>query len=193
MARSILTQRLPPRLITVLALAGGVLFEGALAGCTAAAQTACPKVLAAGASVQKEYGELRQSIERGSLYTALVKRFGAQHTCTAKAEDRAVILSYGFKGGASLVVKRDGSIELSEQRVTGPGLDRATAVQLLRDAERDLFSDGCGISWRDNPATESGVAPDGRDLVYRGDVCNCQGRMLMRGDALVAIVFRSAC
>src|SRR5262245_576525 len=193
MARSVLTRRPSPRAITALALSGGLLFEAALAGCTAAAPDLCPRTLAPGEPLQKEYGELRQSVERGSLYAALVKRFGAAYSCSAKVEDRAVVLSYGFKGGASLVVKRDASIELSEQRVTASGLDRGRAVELLRYAERDAFSDGCGISWHAAPVSEPGVPPDGRDLVYRGDVCNCQGRVLMRGDTLVAIVFRSAC
>ena len=61
-------------------------------------------------------------------------------------EERAILLSYGFARGVSLVAKRDSSIEFSEQRLSMGDLDQRAAVALLQEAERDFFStDGCGI------------------------------------------------
>lgn len=88
--------------------------------------------------------------------------------------------------------------ELKDVRVvsgyTGDKLKRGEAVSLLREAERDLFSpDGCGISWRNPPRKEAGPAAGHYELVYPGDVCNCQGRLTYQSGGLVALGFRSAC
>lgn len=196
MACSILGERAWLTSITWLAVfLVSLSIEVGVAETGAAGQGTCPAVLVdAEETLQQQYGEFRHSLEKGPFYRTMVKRLGVAQTCSARAEEGAIILSYEFEGGASLAAKRVPSIEFSEQQITVSNLDQHEAVDLLREAERDFFStDGCGISWRKAPMKEAGSTSDAYELVYRGDVCNCQGRLLYQEGALVALVFRSAC
>lgn len=196
MACSILAERAWLTNITWLAVfLVSLSVEVGVAETGAAGQGMCPEILVdAEETLQQQYGEFRHSLEKGSFYRTMVKRLGVAQTCSARAEEDAIILSYGFEGGASLAAKRAPSIEFSEQRITVSDLDQDEAVNLLRETERDFFStDGCGISWREAPMKESSSTSGTYELVYRGDVCNCQGRLMYQEGALVALVFRSAC
>lgn len=161
----------------------------------AAGQGTCPGLLVDAEEVlQQQYGEFKQSLEKGPFYKTMVKRLGLAQTCSAREEEGAIILLYGFEGGASLTAKRVPLIEFSEQRITVSNLDQQEAVDLIRETERDFFStDGCGIAWQDAPTKEADSTSDTYELVYRGEVCNCQGRLVYQKGALVALVFRSAC
>lgn len=196
MACSILAKRAWPTSFTWLAVfLVSLSVEVRVAETGAAGQGTCPGTLAGAEEVlQQQYGEFRQSLEKGPFYRTLVKRLGSVQTCSARAEESAIILSYGFAGGASLTAKRDPSIEFSEQRIIVSDLGQPEAVDLLRDAERDFFStDGCGICWQKAPEKETDPTSSAYELVYRGDVCNCQGRLIYQEGALTALVFRSAC
>lgn len=158
-------------------------------------QKACPPVLTGANEVlQQQYTDFRQAVEKGVFFRALVKHRGSPEGCRARVEASAVLLSYEFARGARLMTKRDAAIEFMDQEITGYKLKRGEAVSLLREAERDLFSpDGCGISWRNPPRKEAGLAAGHYALVYPGDVCNCQGRLTYQGGGLVTLGFRSAC
>jgi hypothetical protein len=60
--------------------------------------------------------------------------------------------------------------------------------------EKEAFGQaGCGIDWS-HVAEESQVTHAGsREVVYRGDTCNCQGRMIYDNGIVVGLVLRSAC
>src|SRR5262249_25440358 len=107
---------------------------------------------------------------------------------------QTIRLVYGAPQGTRLVARRDPAIEFSEQLLTMGGLDQHTALMLLREAEQDFFSTaGCGIVWSNPPQREVTSTARAYDLVYRGDVCNCQGRLHHTQGGLVALTFRSAC
>jgi hypothetical protein len=101
-------------------------------------------------------------------------------------------IAYAFPGSGTLEVRRDHALELTEERINAGGLDARTALSLLRAGERFAFGrEGCGISWG-APGIETTVG-DTREVVYRGEVCTCQGRILYRHDEVSALTFRSAC
>jgi hypothetical protein len=109
-------------------------------------------------------------------------------------EDGSIRLEYVSSKGAKLEARRDPAIEFTEQRLSATGLSRKTAVALLQRTERWAFGDkGCSISWKKSPTREAGPTADSRELAYRGDVCNCQGRIVYTGNTLTGLVFRSAC
>jgi hypothetical protein len=68
-------------------------------------------------------------------------------------------------------------------------------VALLARTEQAAFEKGgCGIDWRKPDSSRPTTFPTTVETIYRGDVCNCQGRV--RADAagrVVGMVFRSAC
>jgi hypothetical protein len=164
------------------------------AGPGVASPRACPKLASGSAELQQQYEAFRTSVEKGPFYKTALKRLGAARTCNMKVEEQTILLSYEFERGASLVTKRDPSIEFSEQRLNMNTLDQHAAVALLREAERDFFSsERCGIAWHASPQKEEGTTAGAYELVYRGDVCNCQGRLLYQKGALVTLIFRSAC
>ena len=67
-------------------------------------------------------------------------------------------------------------------------------MALLQRTERWAFGDkGCSIAWKRSPVREPDPTPGSRELVYRGEDCNCQGRLVYRGDVVTGLVFRSAC
>ena len=67
-------------------------------------------------------------------------------------------------------------------------------MALLQRTERWAFGDkGCSIAWKRSPVRETGPTPGSRELVYRGEDCNCQGRVVYSGDVVTGLVFRSAC
>jgi hypothetical protein len=61
-------------------------------------------------------------------------------------------------------------------------------------AELDTYKpSGCGISWTKGEEDPPADAAGKREVVYRGDTCNCQGRLIYQGDAVAGLVLRSAC
>jgi hypothetical protein len=153
--------------------------------------SSCPAVISpADPALQRLYVEFKRSIEAGPLVGALGRTSG----CKARAENGAVWLEYAFAEGGKLEAYRDPAIEFTEQRVTKRGLSRTTALALLQRTEQWGFDGkGCNIQWTQPPAEEAGAAPNAKDLTYRGDLCNCQGRLEFTGGVLTGFVFRSAC
>jgi hypothetical protein len=159
----------------------------------AATAALCPERLAgAPDALQPLYREFRQSLEDGPFYGVLFGRLGSPRKCVVQHEGEAINLSYTFAQGGLLAAQRNPSIEFTEQRLALKGLKQQESIDLLRAAESAAFSkDGCGIAW-DEPVTEP-KGPGSHDIVFRGDVCNCQARVTYKNNVQVALLFRSAC
>jgi len=182
MARAVLSARRLGKVLLLLVLTGCGPGGGA---------ASCPATLTpTDAALQGAYTEFRQMLESGPLAAAL----GPAVSCRARAENGAVRLEYRFAQGARLEAQRDPAIELSEQRVSGARLSREAALALLQGLEQQAFGQaGCEIAWSQPSATETAPASDSGALVYRGAVCNCQGRLEYSGALVTGVLFRSAC
>jgi len=153
--------------------------------------TSCPETISTSdPTLQRSYADFKRSLE----LSPLVMHLGQPVSCAARADDGSIRLEYVSSKGAKVEAQHDPAIEFTEQRLNATGLSRKTAVALLQRTERWAFGDkGCSIAWQKSPIREAGPTPDSRELVYRGDVCNCQGRLVHMGNALTGLVFRSAC
>jgi len=148
------------------------------------------------ASRQKEVREFQGRIESGAFFKELLRRFRKPERCEIGMEDAGIRLSYVFGENARLDARANPGIEFSEQNMQLQGIKENSAVSLLKQTEKDSFGgDGCGIKWDHPIAIEdsSNGQPRSRDIVYRGDLCNCQARVIHMGNRVVALVFRSAC
>lgn len=128
-------------------------------------------------------------IEAGPLFRTLVAQHGEPTSCEGGARDGALRMSYRFPGGGAFEATVDPRLELERESALLDGLDRKGAIDLLREAERHAFgAAGCGIDW-EAPAerTEDG------DEVFRGDACQCQGRLRPLEGGGVRVSFASAC
>ena len=163
------------------------------AGASAAAVNppACPETISApDPALQQTYAAFKRSVESSPL----AARLGRPVSCDARAEGGAILLTYVSVTGAKLEARRDETIESSEQRLIEKGLSSQVAVALLQRTERWAFGDkGCSIAWKKRPAVEADPTRGTRELVYRGDDCNCQARLVYGGKMLTGLVFRSAC
>ena len=170
-----------------------VLSIGIAAGASGAGTRpmSCPETISTSdPTLQRNYADFKRSLE----LSPLVSHLGQPLSCAARAEEGSIRLEYVSSKGAKLEARRDPAIEFTEQRLSATGLSRKTAVALLQRAERWAFGDkGCSILWKKSPIREAGPNADSHELVYRGDICNCQGRLVHMGNALTSLVFRSAC
>jgi hypothetical protein len=128
------------------------------------------------------------------FYKELVRRRGKATGCQLAISGNNLTVSFEFRGGARLEAKANPKIEYSEQRMELRGLTRSQAMALLKAGEKQAWgAKGCGIRWHvdeDSP----GDQPGSHEVVYRGNNCNCQGRMVYeKKSVLVALVLRSAC
>lgn len=153
--------------------------------------TSCPKTISTSdPTLQRSYADFKGSLE----LSPLVSHLGQQISCAARADDGSIRLEYVSSKGAKLEAQHDPAIEFTEQRLSVTGLSQKTAVALLQRTERWAFGDkGCSIAWKKSPTREAGSSSNSHEFVYRGDVCNCQGRLVHTGNALTGLVFRSAC
>lgn len=151
----------------------------------------CPEAVAtADPDLQRAYGEFRRSVQSSPL----VRHLGRPVACAARVDGGAIHLTYESPSGARLEAQRDPAIEFTEQRLSERGVSRAAALALLRRTERWAFGDrGCAIAWKAAPEKEAGPAPGHRALVYRGQECSCQARLVYRDAVLTGVIFRSAC
>jgi hypothetical protein len=130
--------------------------------------------------------DLQQNVTAGLFYKALVMQAGKPLSCRVDVDGAKTTITYSFKKHAELRAEVDQTIEASEQRIK-TRMPMANAIQLLKDAEKDLYPPGgCGIAW-DHPQSSSG------ETVYRGTTCNCQARVTGRGNYAVTLILRSAC
>jgi len=138
--------------------------------------------------------EFRRTVEAGPLFAALAKRFGQPADAKVQADEDGVVLSYSFRGGAHLEAKSNSAIEHWEQSATLPGLTREGALRLLKTAARAGFGEGgCGLDWAKPEDQPDDGAKGSHAVVFRGDGCNCQARILMRGKAIVGLSLSSSC
>ena len=145
-------------------------------------------------SRQREMADFLRRVESGPLYRELLHRTGKPATCNVTIEDTIISLYYAFRGGAQLEAKTDSSIEFSEQRAQIPGINDGEAVSVLRESEKDSFGEGgCGIDWNHPSVKEAGLGPGSREVVYRGNACNCLARTIHKPKTLVALVLSGAC
>jgi hypothetical protein len=174
-----------------LLVAGLSVLVPACSGGVRGTPSSCPAIISASDPVlQRTYSELKRRIESGPVVGAL----GLPVSCQARADDGSVRLEYEFARGQKLEAYRDTQIELTEQHLTKAGLSENAALTLLQQIERWAFDGaGCNVSWLQPPSRQPGSGPNSSARVYRGDVCNCQGRLEFTGDVLVGLVFRSAC
>ena len=172
--------------IAVLSLAVAAGASGA-----AAKLRSCPETISeSNPELQRTYAEFKRSIESSPL----VGHLGRTVSCDARADDGAIRLTYESPTGAKLEAHRDQAIEFTEQRLSDNGLSRQAALALLQRTERWAFGDkGCSIAWKKRPALEADTTRGSRELVYRGEACNCQARLVYGGNVVTGLVFRSAC
>jgi len=143
--------------------------------------------------LQSAYPPLRHHIEAGPLYQTLEQRLGAPRSCARSVQGRALRLAYEFPHNGTLVAQIDPRIEFSEQRVTLQGLEEAEAKSLLQAAETNAFgATGCGLNWERPVTEEPGTFGGSSEVVYRGDACNCQARVVYDGEKVIGVVLRSA-
>jgi hypothetical protein len=137
--------------------------------------------------------QFQRRVESGAFYRAVIRQVGKAKSCRMKLVDADTTVRYTFDGNAGLEAEIDPSIEYSEQRLQLGGTNEKTAVTLLKEEELDSFGhSGCGIRWS-HPAREPSEAPGAVEVIYRGDVCNCQARLIYRGASIVELVFTSTC
>lgn len=144
----------------------------------------------ASSELQSAYPPLRHRIEAGPLYQALEKRLGSPRSCARSVQAGGLRLTYEFSRNGALVAHIDPRTEFSEQRVNLQGLDEAEAKSLLQAAETNAFgATGCGLNWERPEGSLGGSS----EVVYRGDACNCQARIVYEDEKVIGLVLRSAC
>lgn len=151
-------------------------------------------ISAAGPDLRAQYDTVKQRIETGPLFRTLVERTGPPTRCVHAAQVGVLRLAYSFAQGARLSMQVDPRIEFSEERADFSGLEEADATTLLQAAEKHAFgTKGCGIDWQ-KPVTETpGDFGSAREVVFRGDVCNCHARTLHDAGKVTGVLIRSAC
>jgi hypothetical protein len=148
----------------------------------------------AAAKLQKAYPSFQRHIEAGPLYQALEQRLGPPRRCARSLQAGALRLTYEFPRNGALVAQIDPRIEYSEQRVNLQGLEEAEAKGLLQAAETNAFgATGCGLNWERSVTEEPGTIGSSSEVVYRGDACNCQARVVYDDEKVIGVVLRSAC
>ena len=145
------------------------------------------------AESQDEVRQFQKSVESGPLYVEMVRQLGKPGNCKTGIEEENIELSCAYGDQTRLEAHANSKIEFSEQRLQLSGLSKNKALALLKASEKDAFgADGCGVRWN-HPVVEAGKKAASREVVYRGSICNCQGRMIYEGVRIVALVWRSTC
>jgi hypothetical protein len=136
---------------------------------------------------------LRATVERGPLYRSAAKAGVA--ACQVSHEPDEITLEYQFRDGGWLRVTHQPRIEYTDQEVRFATPLTESPVAVLTGAEQAAFPPkGCGIDWRQEETQPADDDASARETIYRGDVCNCQGRV--RRDSagrVMGLLLRSAC
>jgi hypothetical protein len=152
-------------------------------------QTACSSE-----TLDREIQTLQQQMTAGAFYKELLLRFGKPLMCSVDVQNGVTNLTYTFRHGARLIARTNPKIEFSEQRMELVHIDTAKAMALLKQAESDSYRPGgCGISWTSGEKESLAGAVGTREIVYRGDTCNCQARLTYKDNYVVTLVLQSAC
>ena len=186
MARPVLIGR------RALAVAAFVLFPLLLFAADSE-QTKCAPLQASQANLTTAQ-KLEQQSARSAFYRELARRYGRPLSCSLNLEAGNISVAYTFRHHAGLVATTNPSIEFSDQTLVLPGMSVEKATDLLKGAEKESYTPhGCGISW-DKPDSDGPGAKAGtREVVYRGDTCNCQARLLYEKNSVVMLILRSSC
>jgi hypothetical protein len=159
-----------------------------------AVQCSSDSLAAAPLSRQKEVEHSQQRLESSPFYRALAQHEGKPQSCHLELVDTKMKISYMFGDKAVLEAQVDPSIEYSKQRLEFRGLSEREAVTLLKEEEVDSYGgSGCGIKWKHPTRQPSKTRPGQVEVLYRGDVCNCQARVVYDGRSVVALVLSSTC
>ena len=199
MARTVLAETVRAWSVPVIAVlytlgAGALLATQTLASERLGALVCNGDLSGASPELQNQYPSFKQRIETGPLYLALVQRGGSPRNCQHTVESGALRLSYTFPRSATLTAQIDPRIEFSEERADFHGLTNTEAKALLQRGEKHAFGKrGCGIAWQNPDTEESSTSRGVREEVYRGDVCNCQARIVYERGKISAVILRSAC
>lgn len=170
-----------------------------LAGCSGlphpAGQPLCEVEGSPAPALVKDTAALRHTIEASRLYKVPADAEGLAACRIRYPDGLALQVEYRFNRGGSLWVKRDPRIEYTELDARYRLPPGVAAKDLLVDAEQSLFGQsGCGIEWRDPETRPADGEPGVTETIYRGEVCNCQGRVRTDADGqIVGLSFRSAC
>ena len=199
MARPVLASFMTRENVAALVLAA--LLAACGSGANKAGSTASVSALVctgdlskASAPLQKAYPSFQRRIQAGPLYHALEQQLGLAQACTRSVQAGALRIAYEFPRNGTLVAQSDPRIEFSEQRVNLQGLDEGEAKGLLQAAEADAFgATGCGLDWEHHITEEPGTFGGSQEVVYRGDACNCQARVLYDDEKVIGLILRSAC
>jgi hypothetical protein len=159
------------------------------------ANLACSDAESTGSGAPRfERTEFTQRIEASPFYLLLRKRLGLPTRCAWDTVAGGLRLTYEFRDGGRLEARADPRIGLDERRLSLPGLSAREAAAVMRHSESAAFGEGgCGIAWASSPSEERAADDGTREVIYRGDVCNCQAQLLYRQARLVQVVFGSAC
>lgn len=151
----------------------------------------CPETISTSdLTLQQSYAEFKRTIESSPF----ARHLDQPLACEARVDDGSIRLVYESRKGDKLEAHRERAIEATEARLTSRGLSENTGLALLLQTEHWAFGEkGCSIAWQKAPDREAGPTPDSRELVYRGDGCSCQGRLVYSGNTLISLSFRSAC
>jgi hypothetical protein len=136
---------------------------------------------------------LRDAVERGPLYLSAAKSGVA--SCQVTHEPDEVTVEYKFRDGGWLRVAHQPKLEYTDQEVRFATPLAEDPIALLTGAEQKAFPPkGCGIDWRQEDTQPADDDANARESIYRGDVCNCQGRV-RRDPAgrVMGLLLRSAC
>jgi hypothetical protein len=166
----------------------------AIAACTPGSSVtmrSCPETLSTSdLPLQQSYAEFKRTIESSPF----ARHLSQPLSCKARVDDGSIRLVYESGKGDKLEAQRERAIEATETRLTSRGLSEDAGLALLQRTEQWAFGEkGCSIAWKKAPDKEAGPTPNSRELVYRGDDCNCQGRLVYTGNTLSSLIFRSAC
>lgn len=163
------------------------------ASCSSAAFRTAP------ADRQKQVRDFERATRVAPFFKEMSARFGAPRTCELAVEGTRITLTFTFPGQGRLFSQSDPTAELAEQRMTlparsSPRMTEKQAITLLKTAEKASFGpEGCGIDWSGAPESSEGELAETRQAIYRGKACNCQGRLVYRGNLLVELILSSAC
>ncbi len=192
MARSVLKAAYSGARPWVLALISFVSFAD---GLQSSAGQCLPRDRAAlTKSRQEQIRDIQQRVTIGPFYQELLHKFGTPKHCELKTDGDTITISYTFRNHGRLKARVSPSIEYAEQRADLPGLSSERARSLLKAAEEDSFHPaGCGMDWSKPEVVATEKPPGSHAVVFRGDSCNCQGRVLYQDNSVVGIVLSHSC
>jgi hypothetical protein len=192
MARPVLAH--PHLLVAILVLLSGSAVESS-SGLSAhnARSSSAQATGSSSTDSSAQAAKFQKMVQGGPFYKELVRRSGKSGACQIGKEGENILLTCQFHGAARLEARSNSAIEFSEQKIEVQKISRKMALALLRETEKYSFGPkGCSVNW-DRAADSENESNGSREVAYRGDTCNCQGRLVYRADSVVGLIWRSAC